>query len=170
MRIEAVEVGAAVVLGIGATLLMDAWNLMLMRVFGIRSLDYCLLGRWIRHMPTAFRHVSIAAAAKRPGECAAGWMAHYSIGISLAMVFVLIPAGDWLMRPTLLPALLFGLVTVVFPLLVLQPALGLGVASSKAANPLQARAKSVATHLVFGLGLYLCAVGLHVGAFLLTTS
>jgi len=169
MRIEAAEVVAAVVVGVGATLLMDAWNLMLKRAFGIRSLDYCLLGRWIRHMPTAFRHVSIAAAAKRRGECGVGWVAHYSIGVSLAMVFVLFPAGDWLMRPTLLPALLFGLVTVIFPLFVLQPALGLGIASSRAANPLQARAKSVATHVVFGLGLYLCAVGIHVGSFLLTT-
>ncbi|MGD2069946.1 MAG: DUF2938 family protein [Gemmatimonadota bacterium] len=41
----------------------------------------------------------------------------------------------------------------------LQPALGLGIASSKAARPLQARAKSVGTHIVFGLGLYFCAVG-----------
>jgi hypothetical protein len=43
---------------------------------------------------------------------------------------------------------------------IMQPALGLGVASSKAARPAQARAKSVATHLVFGLGLYLGALAL----------
>ena len=166
MRIELAPMVAAAVIGIGATLLMDAWNLMLRWLFGIRSLDYCMLGRWIRHMPTAFRHVNIAAAAKRPGECVAGWTAHYSIGVSLALAFVLFSSADWLKRPTLSSALLFGLATLVFPLLVLQPALGLGIASSKAANPLQARVKSFATHLVFGLGLYLCAAGLPLSSFL----
>jgi hypothetical protein len=150
----------SIVIGIGATLLMDAWNLMLTRVAGLPSLDYCLLGRWIRHMPTAFRHASIAAAAKLPGECAAGWLAHYSIGCSLALGFVLLASSDWLARPTLMPALLYGLATVAFPLFIMQPALGMGVASSKAARPAQARAKSVATHLVFGLGLYLWALAL----------
>ena len=38
-------------MGIGATLLMDFWNLFLKRAFSIASLNYCLLGRWLRHMP-----------------------------------------------------------------------------------------------------------------------
>jgi len=53
---------------------------------------------------------------------------------------------------------------VVFPFLVMQPSLGLGIASSKAANPMQARAKSLASHTTFGVGLYLVAVA--VGAVL----
>ena len=55
-------------------------------------------------------------------------------------------------------ALLFGLITVVFPLFVLQPALGLGIASARTPKPAQARLKSVGTHLVFGAGLYGCAL------------
>ncbi len=61
-------------------------------------------------------------------------------------------------RPTLWPALLYGIATVVFPFFVMQPALGLGVAGSRTPNPLQARAKSLATHTVFGGGLYVCAL------------
>ena len=152
------EAAYALVIGMGATLVMDAWNFLLKRVVAIPSLDYCLLGRWVRHMPTTFRHASIAAAARQPGECAAGWLAHYSIGASLALVLVLWGPGDWLARPTLLPALLYGLATVVLPLFIMQPALGLGIASAKAAKPVQARLKSVATHAVFGLGLYLSAL------------
>jgi hypothetical protein len=41
----------AIAIGIGATLVMDLWNLFLKRTFGIPSLSYCLLGRWVRHMP-----------------------------------------------------------------------------------------------------------------------
>lgn len=159
MQVESAQIIVSIVIGIGATLLMDGWNLVLKRVAGLPSLDYCMLGRWILHMPTAFRHASIAAAAKIPGECAAGWLAHYSIGCSLALGFVF-ASGDWLARPTPLPALLYGAATVVFPLFIMQPALGMGVASSKAARPAQARAKSVATHLVFGSGLYLWALAL----------
>jgi hypothetical protein len=43
----------------------------------------------------------------------------------------------------------------------MQPALGLGVASSKTPNPQQARLKSLATHTVFGIGLYLAAVAVR---------
>ena len=64
---------------------------------------------------------------------------------------------DWLARPAFLPALLFGLGTVVFPYFVLQPALGLGLASAKAPNPVAARWKSLGTHAVFGTGLWLVA-------------
>jgi hypothetical protein len=46
---------------------------------------------------------------------------------------------------------------VLAPLLVLQPALGLGVASSRTAAPLFNATKSVVTHLVYGVGLYLAA-------------
>jgi hypothetical protein len=44
------------------------------------------------------------------------------------------------------------------PWLVMQPSFGLGIAASKAPKPTQARLKSLMTHTVFGLGLYLWAV------------
>jgi uncharacterized membrane protein YagU involved in acid resistance len=140
---------------------MDLWNLLLRRAFGIPSLNYCLLGRWVRHMGRGrMRHASIAAAPREAHECAVGWIAHYSIGVVFALVFVGLLSAEWLARPTLLPALVYGLATVVFPFFIMQPSLGLGVASSRAPNPTQARLKSLATHTVFGIGLYLSALGL----------
>jgi hypothetical protein len=161
MSIEANAIPGAIAVGIGATLVMDLWNRFLRRAFGIPSLDYCLLGRWICHMPGGtLRHVSIAAAPRKPRECTVGWLAHYSIGVVFGLVFVALASGDWLARPTVLPALLFGIATVVFPLFILQPSLGLGVAASKSPKPKQARLKSLVTHTVFGLGLYACALGM----------
>jgi uncharacterized membrane protein YagU involved in acid resistance len=147
-------------MGIGATLVMDIWNLFLKRTFNIQSLNYCLLGRWLRHMlEGTFRHASITAAPQKPLECTVGWMAHYTIGVVFALVFVVLASGAWLVRPTVLPALLYGIGTVVFPFFILQPSLGLGIAASRTPKPTQARLKSLATHAVFGLGLYVCAVG-----------
>lgn len=143
--------------GLGATALMDLWNLLLKYAFGIPSLNFCFLGRWIRHMPSGtFWHSSIALAQPKPLECSVGWCAHYLIGLLMGATFVLV-AGDWLVAPTLLSAVAFGVGTVVLPFLVLQPALGFGVASARTKNPAAARLKSFATHSVFGFGLYLSA-------------
>jgi Protein of unknown function (DUF2938) len=148
----------AVLVGLGATLLIDLWALLLRRGFGIPSLSYCLLGRWLLHMPGGtFVHRSIAAAPPKPHECTAGWVAHYSIGVAFALMFVLLVPGTWLERPTLLPALVFGVVTVLVPFLVMQPSLGFGIAASKTPKPGLARLKSLMTHTIFGVGLYLSA-------------
>jgi hypothetical protein len=138
---------------------MDLWNLLLKRGFGIPSLSYCLLGRWVSHMPGGkLRHANIATTPPRPFECAIGWVAHYSIGVVFALGLTVITSGDWLERPTLLPALLYGIGTVVFPFFLMQPSFGLGIAASRAPNPTQARLKSLGTHIAFGLGLYVCAL------------
>lgn len=79
MSIEANSILGAVAIGMGATLVMDLWNLFLKRMFGIPSLNYCLLGRWLRYMPeVAFRHASITAAPQKPFACTVGW----GVGIS----------------------------------------------------------------------------------------
>lgn len=152
---------STLLIGLGASLLMDAWNLFLKRAFGVASLNYCLLGRWIRHMPGRFVHEHIGKAEARSGECAVGWMAHYSIGVSFAVALVAWRSTAWLERPTLGPALVVGVATVVFPLFLMQPALGFGVAASRTPSPGKARLKSLGTHTVFGLGLYLSALALR---------
>ena len=154
-------VGAAAI-GLGATLVMDLWNVFLKRAFKVSSLNYCLLGRWLRLIPQGtLRHTSIAAAPPQSLECATGWLAHYSIGLVFALGFVLLVSGDWLARPRLPPALLYGMATVVFPFFILQPSLGFGIASSKAPHPARARLKSLGTHTMFGLGLYVSAMGVR---------
>src|SRR5688500_2819829 len=150
----------AIAIGVGATLIMDLWNLFLKRAFGIPSLHYCLLGRWLSHMPSGiFRHANISAAPQKSAECTVGGIAHYSIGVAFALVFVFLVSREWLARPTLVPALLYGIATIVFPFFLMQPSLGFGIASSRAANPTQARLKSLAPHTVVGVGLYACGVG-----------
>ena len=160
MMIDSSYALGAVAVGIGATLLMDLWNLFLKRAFNIPSLNYCLLGRWLRHIPDGtFRHESIAAAPKKSSECAVGWAAHYTIGVVFALGLVALTSGHSLLNPSFLPALFYGIATVVFPFFILQPALGFGVAGSRTPKPTQARVKSLVTHTVFGIGLYVCALG-----------
>ncbi|MCL6416401.1 DUF2938 domain-containing protein [Aestuariirhabdus sp. Z084] len=150
---------AAVGVGLGATLLMDLWAWLLRRAFNIASLDYCLLGRWISYMPSGvFTHGSIAEAPRKGRECRLGWFAHYQIGVLFALVLLLPAFEGWFFAPTLAPAMAIGLVTALIPFCLMQPALGFGLASSKAPRPWFARLKTLTTHAVFGLGLYLGAL------------
>jgi hypothetical protein len=86
-----------------------------------------------------------------------GWIAHYLIGITFAIFFVVLAGNHWLQHPTLMPALIFGVVTVLAPFILMQPAFGLGFAASKLSNPTPARVRSLMNHTAFGIGLYLFA-------------
>ena len=159
VSLEGQTILRAIAIGLGATVLMDLWNLLLKRRFNIPSLSYCVLGRWLRHMPEGtLRHGNINAAPQKPFECTIGWIAHYTIGVVFALAFIVLASSNWLVRPTVLPALLYGIVTVVFPFFIMQPSFGFGIAASRTPNPTQARLKSLATHTIFGLGLYVCGV------------
>lgn len=121
-------------------------------------MNFAFLGRWIGHLPQGrWFHESIAKTPPVRGELLLGWIAHYSIGISFAALLLAIVGLRWARSPTLVPALLVGLVTVLAPLLILQPALGAGIASWKTATPVFNSVKSLVTHTVFGVGLYLAA-------------
>jgi len=161
MSAEAKDLFGAVVVGIGATLFMDLWAILLKRAFRFPSPNYCLVGRWVSYMPGGtFRHASIAASPHKPSECAIGWAAHYVVGVAYALLLVALASGNWLARPTLLPALLFGVGTVLVPFLVMQPSFGMGIAASRTPNPTEARLRSLMAHTAFGVGLYVCALGL----------
>lgn len=150
----------AVLIGISATAFMDLWLVLLQRA-GVPTMDFALLGRWVGHL----RHGRIAHAAIRQapplsGERTLGWLTHYTVGIAFAALLVLMQGAPWLQRPTVTPAVAWGLVTAAAPLLVMQPAMGAGLASRRTPTPLKNCLRSLANHAVFGLGLYLSASAL----------
>lgn len=147
-------------LGAGATALMDLW-LMGLRRAGVATLDFALLGRWAGHLLQGrWRHESIAKASPVRGERALGWLVHYAVGLLFAALLLAWQGPAWLDAPRLAPALLLGLATVVAPLLLLQPAMGAGLAGRRKGPVGPNVLRSAANHLVFGLGLYLSALAI----------
>jgi hypothetical protein len=145
----------AVLIGAGATAVLDLWSAGRKLLFGIAPPDYGLVGRWIAYFPRGrFRHDSISATAPVSGEMLIGWTAHYLIGIAYAAILLAIWGLDWAQRPTLGPALIVGIASVAAPFLIMQPGMGAGIASSRAQNPNLARMRSLLAHTIFGLGLY----------------
>ncbi len=149
----------ALLIGIGATVVLDLLSALLKRLFGGPAPDWDMVGRWFGHLPRGkFVHDDIEAAAPIRGETLIGWTAHYAIGIFYAVLLLAIWGLDWARQPTLLPALVLALATLVAPLFILQPGMGAGIAASRTPNPTQARLRSVLNHTVFGIGLYASAV------------
>ncbi len=148
-----------VLIGAGATVVLDLWTLFAKRVLGMSGPDWAMVGRWIGHLPRGrFRHDNMAAAAPVRGERLLGWSAHYAIGIVFAGLLLMVWGLDWAYRPTLPPALIVGLLTLAAPFFILQPGMGAGIAASKTPKPNMARLRSLVAHTVFGIGLYVAAL------------
>lgn len=147
----------SLVIGAGATAVMDGWSFLLRR-FGIPSLNFAYLGRWIAYLLRGrWLHANIAQTPPVKAELTLGWLAHYAIGITLAAGLLGWCGLAWARSPDLGSAVTYGVVTVVAPLFILQPALGAGVASRKTPRPWFNSLKSVVTHTVFGIGLFAAA-------------
>lgn len=160
MTLPLQEFPLAMLIGIGATAVMDAW-LLLLKLLGVPTLNFAFIGRWVGHLFRGqFAHAAIAKAVPIRGELAWGWLTHYAVGVAFATVLVVIQGADWVRSPTLLPALAVGVCTVAAPLLVMQPAMGSGFAASRTPTPLKNCLRSLANHTVFGFGLYLSALAI----------
>ncbi|MEM6160445.1 DUF2938 domain-containing protein [Erwinia sp. P6884] len=151
-----------VVTGAAATLCMDGWALLLRRFCGIASLDYALPGRWILWMfKGKVIHRTIISTPPLTGEKLTGWIFHYVTGMAFAVIPLMLAGTEWINAPDFRIAAATGLLTLVAPFFIMQPALGFGVAASRTVNPQKARLMSLLTHFVFGCGLYWSAVGLR---------
>lgn len=160
MTLPLQEFPLAMLIGIGATAVMDAW-LLLLKHLGVPTLNFAFIGRWMGHLFRGqFAHAAIAKAVPIRGELAWGWLTHYAVGVAFATVLVSLQGADWVRSPTLLPALAVGVCTVAAPLLVMQPAMGSGFAASRTPTPLKNCLRSLANHTVFGFGLYLSALAI----------
>jgi len=151
--------GIGSLMGLVATVFMDVWAILL-AALGVQGRpDWAMPGRWFAHL---FRgklfHASIAEAAEVPGERAIGWAFHYGVGIVYGIVLAAIMGPAWLAAPTFLPAWIFALLTILAGWCLLHPGMGLGWFASKTQDPWKGRLLGLATHTVFGFGLWITAL------------
>jgi hypothetical protein len=151
------ELSHSVIIGIGATLFLDLW-LLLLSWMKLATLNFRPIGRWIGYMPRGrFKHEAIAMAPPVRGELALGWATHYAVGIVFALLLVGFYGPEWTRSPSLLPAVTIGVGTVIAPVFIMQPAIGAGIAFRRTATPVKNCVRSLVNHAVFGAGLYLSA-------------
>lgn len=144
-----------VLIGIGATIAMDLWAIVLNRVFGQPRPNWAPVGRWFFHLKNGkVFHANIGNAAPYRHELALGWISHYAVGILYGVILALIVGPAWFTEPTFLPAWILGIVTVGAGWFLLQPGLGIGWAAAKTPNPTKVRALNLVAHTIFALGMW----------------
>ena len=155
MRKSIQLVGYALALGIMATAFLDIVNALRHWLVGPPLTRYDMIGRWVLYMfEGTFHHTSISASAPMQGEMIMGWFGHYAIGVLFALILLGGWGISWLHRPTLLAAMVVGMVTTVIPYFLMQPGMGAGIAGTLSPNPTALQVKVLISHAIFGFGLY----------------
>lgn len=145
----------SVAIGVGATVLMDLWAILLHKFFSENLPNWAPVGRWFWHLKEGrVFHDDIGKAAPYAHELALGWIGHYVVGILYGVILVIFAGAAWLSNPTFLPAWILGIVTVGAGWFLLQPGLGIGWAASKTPNPTKVRVLNLVAHTVFAIGLW----------------
>lgn len=145
----------SVIIGIGGTVAMDLWAILLSFLPGLSWPNWAPVGRWFWHLRTGkVFHDNIAAAEPYEHELALGWIGHYVVGILYGVLLVAVTGASWLAAPTFLPAWVVGIVTVAAGWFLLQPGLGNGWAASKLPNANRVRLLNLVSHTIFAAGMY----------------
>jgi hypothetical protein len=150
-----------VVAGVIATLCMDALTALAIRLGLAAPLSPKLIGRWFATAARAHPfHADIALAPPVRHEIAIALPVHYAIGITLTSLYLLASSRlSW--QPSCIKwAVAFGLLTSVFPWLMMFPAMGYGFFGMRGPAGTHLFVSSLISHAFFGLGL--CAAALAI--------
>ncbi len=146
-------------MGLGGTVFMDLWAIVLHRVVGNPRPNWAMVGRWAGHLPEGqIFHDKIADVAPVRDELRLGWAVHYGVGVIYGIVFAVIAGASWLAEPTFLPIWIYSILTIAAGWFLLHPGLGMGWAASKSPNPWKTRGFGLLAHTVFALGMWVVAL------------
>lgn len=152
------------VVGLGATLIADVVGV-LRQGWPATNGFYGLVGRWVGSLAHGkIAHRDIRETPPVPYEGVLGWSAHIVLGLCFGIGFVGLFGETALSAPKPWQGITIGLATVLVPWFIFQPLFGWGVAVSNAPKPWKMRLKSIITHMIFGIGLWLCGLGLLLGS------
>ena len=143
-----------VVAGVLGTLVMDSLNHLFARTRILSKIDVGMIGRmsagWSRGR---FRYRHPGEIEPVANEILYGYIAHYTIGVVLALTYVL--GWDLLLGGTASPAwaLAYGVATSVASLFFVYPSMGLGMFGRRSPEGIRSPLSSLANHFFYGVGM-----------------
>ena len=143
-----------VVAGVLGTLVMDLLNHLFSRTGMLLKIDMGMIGRmsagWARGR---FRYRHPGEMEQVANEMLYGYITHYTIGVGLAIPFVL--GWDLLVGGLASPVwtLAYGVATTVASYFFVFPSMGLGVCGRRSPEGVRSPLSSLANHLFYGVGM-----------------
>jgi hypothetical protein len=143
-----------IVAGVLGTVVMDALNLLIARTGIITKLDVRMIGRasygWTRGR---FLYKHPGEMPQSSSELIYGYVTHYTIGMVLAITYLI--GWDLLIGgPASLEwAVLYGVATTAVAYFVLFPSIGLGVCGRHSPHGIKLPLSTLTNHLFYGLGV-----------------
>jgi len=143
-----------VIAGLSGTLVMDLMNKLLSRAGILMKIDIAMIGRmaagWLRGR---FRYNQPNKIKKVTGEILFGYITHYAIGISFALVYVfgwnLLIGGN----ASPLWAIVYGVATTAGAFFFILPSMGFGVLGRLSPEGIRIHLSSLINHLFYGMGI-----------------
>jgi hypothetical protein len=144
-----------VMAGMGATLFMDISNAALRRLDFPSGVPLRFGAKWINYAARRGKliHANIAMTPAIPVSVPLVLAVHYSIGVVLGVAYLVLVDALSLDRGSNVLAVLYGGATTTFAWLFMLPAMGYGVAGSKAPREWRVWLSSGVGHLLYGAGL-----------------
>jgi uncharacterized membrane protein YeaQ/YmgE (transglycosylase-associated protein family) len=143
-----------IVAGVLGTLMMDSLNHLFARTGMLSKIEVGMIGRmsagWARGR---FRYRHPDEMEEVANEMLYGYITHYTIGVGLAVPYVL--GWDLLVGGPVSPlwTLAYGVATTVASLFFVYPSMGLGVCGRRSPEGIRAPLSSLANHLFYGVGM-----------------
>jgi len=148
-----------IVAGVLGTLAMDSLNYFFARTGMLLKIEVGMIGRmsagWVHGR---FRYRDPSEMQLVANEKIFGYITHYTIGVCLAIPFVL--GWDLFIGGPASPvwALIYGVATTVASVFFVYPSMGLGLFGWRSPEGIRAPLSSLANHFFFGLGMAVAVV------------
>ncbi len=143
-----------IIAGVVGTLAMDSLNHLFARTGMLLRIDVDMIGRMaVGWTHGRFRYSHPYEVEQVANEKLYGCITHYTIGVGLAVLFVL--GWDFLLGGSVSPiwALAYGVATTVNSVFIVYPAMGLGVFGRRSPDGIKAPLSSLTNHFFFGGGM-----------------
>jgi hypothetical protein len=143
-----------VVAGVLGTLVMDSLNHLFARTGMLSKIEVRIIGRmavgWARGR---FRYGHPSEMEQVANEMLYGYITHYTIGVGLAVTYVL--GWDLLVGGPASPvwAIAYGVATTVASYFFVFPSMGLGAFGRRSPEGIRSPLSSLANHLFYGVGM-----------------
>jgi len=146
----------SVLIGILATITMDVLSITALKLGLIAFLPPRLTGRWFASLARGqFLHSDIGRVPPINYEMAIALPMHYIVGITLALLYLLLVSALRLSPRNLITVLAFALCTNVLPWLLMFPSMGYGWFGTHGPPGTRLFFSSLITHSFYGLGLWM---------------